>query len=99
MQRTGGHLQSGDEEGVLQEEVSELDGLASTLIYENSKYQSNLTVYVLKDANVDHHVDLWLFMFWKMQMLTTTLIYENSKYQSNFTVYVLKDANVDHHIL
>ena len=56
MQRTGGHLQSGDEEGVLQEEVSELDGLASTLIYENSKCQSNLTVYVLKDANVDHHI-------------------------------------------
>lgn len=37
MQRTGGHLQSGDEEGVLQEEVSELDGLASTLIYENTE--------------------------------------------------------------
>lgn len=56
MQRTGGHLQSGDGEGVLQEKVSELDGLASTLIYANSKYQSNLTVYVLNDANVDHHI-------------------------------------------
>lgn len=37
MQRTGGHLQSGDGEGVLQEKVSELDGLASTLIYANTQ--------------------------------------------------------------
>lgn len=34
----------------------EEDGLTSTLIYENSKYKLNLTVYVLKDANVDHHI-------------------------------------------